>query len=157
MSLSLPRVILLTSISVLAALLGGCAKKLPSMEQQKAYLQNGQILVQQVTSQAVLDVWGPPTYQRREYMQFYTLENGEYVPFFRVPLGEAPHGWDNGVIPGEALFLAYADRGELLGFLQGRLVSRESLPTEKIHDIGKTWEREVRFKTQLEKATSPRH
>lgn len=127
---------------------------LPPLEEQKAQVRNGQVRVHLLTSQAVLDVWGPPTYEHHEYARFFTVENGMYVPFFRVPLGEAPAGWDNGVIPGEADFLAYADRGELLGFLADRLVYRERMSADGIHALGKTWEKEARFKTEIEKSLS---
>ena len=156
MTLPTSRRSVILKLLVFGLLLAACVKKFPTLEEQEAKVRNGQLVMHQLTSRAVLDVWGPPTYERREYMQFFTLENGGYVPFFRVPLGESPTGWDNGVIPGEALFLAYADRGEILGFLNDRLVYREQMSTDSIHGIGKKWEKEDRFKTQLEKSLSPR-
>lgn len=151
---------LLTAI-LLWLLVTACAQTvphlqiLPPLEEQKTLLRNGQLRVHLMTSRAVLDVWGPPTYKHQEYTQFFTLENGVYVPFFRVPLGEAPTGWDAGVLPGEGLFLAYADRGELLGFLADRLVYHEEMSAEGIHSIGKVWDKEAKLKTQIEKSLSP--
>ena len=147
--------------AILFLLVTACAQTLPHLQllpplgEQVALLQNGQLRVQQVTSRAVLVVWGPPTYKHQEYMQFFTLESGMYVPFFRVPLGESPPGWDNGVISGEAQFLAYVDRGELLGFLADRLVYHEPLSAEGIHSIGKMWDKQAKLKTQIEKNLSP--
>lgn len=151
----------LLNAAILSLLVTACAQTvphlqiLPPLEEQKTLLQSGQLRVHLVTSRAVLDVWGPPTYKHQEYTQFFTLESGMYIPFFRVPLGEAPVGWDNGVIPGEAQFLAYAGRGELLGFLEDRLVYREQLSAEGVHSIGKMWDREAKLKTQIEKNLSP--
>lgn len=151
----------LLNAAILSLLITACAQALPHLqilpplEEQKTLLRSGQLRVHLVTSRAVLDVWGPPTYKHQEYTHFFTLESGMYVPFFRVPLGEAPTGWDNGVIPGEAQFLAYADRGELLGFLTDRLVYREQMPAEGIHSIGKMWDKEAKLKTQIEKNLSP--
>src|SRR6185295_16713041 len=141
------RLILLLNLAVMTVLLLACAKKFPTMDEQKMQVRDGQLIMHRLSSRAVLDVWGPPTYERREQMQFFTLENGTYVPFFRVPLGEAPAGWDNGVVSGEAVFLAYVDRGELLAFLDDRLVYREQMPGESLHRIGKKWEKEDRLKT----------
>lgn len=136
-------------------LLGACAPALLSLEQQKAQVRNGQLRVQMVTGRAILDVWGPPSYGHQEYTQFFSMQDGTYLPFFRVPLGEAPSGWDNAVVSGQAQFLAYADRGELLGFLEDRLVYRERMSAAQVHTIGKMWEKEARFKMQMEKALSP--
>lgn len=146
----------LLHLAMTAALVVACAKKFPTVEEQRMQVHNGQLVMHQLSSGALLDVWGPPTYDRREYMRFFTLEDGTYVPFFRVPLGEAPTGWNNGVVPGEAVILAYVDRGELLGFLDDRLVYREHMSAESLHLIGKTWEKEDRFKTPLEKSVAPR-
>jgi hypothetical protein len=141
---------------VLAVLVASsCAKSFPSLDEQKAEVRSGQLRFHVVTSQAVLAEWGAPTYGHREYTQFFPLENGTYVPSFRVPLGEAPSGWDNSMVPGDAIFLVYADRGELLGFLGNRLVYRERMPAEKLHSIGKNWAKEARFKTEMEKNLPP--
>jgi hypothetical protein len=146
----LPRI-----LTVLSLLLTACAQSLPPLEEQKARVRNGQFPFQMMTSRAILDAWGPPTYGHQEYTQFFGLQDGTYVPFFRVSLGEAPPGWDNSVVPGHAQFLAYADRGELLGFLEDRLVYREQMSAEQIHAIGTMWEKEARFKTQMDKASPP--
>jgi len=151
----------LLNAALLWLLVAACAQTvphlqiLPPLSEQQALLRNGQLRVHLMTSRAVLDVWGPPTYKHQEHMQFFTLESGMYIPFFRVPLGEAPAGWDSGVLSGEAQFLAYTDRGELLGFLADRLVYHEQLSAEGIHSIGKMWDKEAKLKTQIEKGLSP--
>ena len=97
-----------------------------------------------LSPQAFVETWGEPTYAHQEDMQFYPVENGNYVPRFRVPVGEWPRGWDSTIVSEEARFLAYADRGELLGFVNDRLVYRERMSTEQIHAVGKMWQRESR-------------
>ena len=124
---------------------------LPSLEEQKARIQRDEIQLHSLTSAAFLEIWGPPNYQHHEQTQFFPVANGNYIPRFQVPLGEPPPGWDSSVVSGEANFLGYADRGELLGFLEDRLVYREQMPSEKIHAIGKLWKREALFKTRVEK------
>ncbi|MBI4400464.1 MAG: hypothetical protein HY581_02390 [Nitrospirae bacterium] len=127
---------------------------LPPLEDQKASLLSGDIRLRSLSSQAFIEVWGPPTYERREQMQFFVVDSGMYIPRFRVPLGESPPGWDSMMASGEAYFLGYAERGELLGFLEGRLVYREQMPAEQIHAVGKQWKKEDLFKTKPE--TPPR-
>ncbi len=134
-----------------ALLLAACA---PSVEQQKAWVQQGDLRLEKISSRAVLDAWGAPAYQFRDFVQFYRLTNGQHVPQFRVPLGEAPTDWDSSADMGVGLFLAYPDRGQLVGFLEDRLVYFEKLPPETIHDIGKMWQREKQFRPQ--RALTPR-
>ncbi len=141
---------LASALPVLMMLVCACGA-LPSPEEQKTRIQRDEIRLHTLTSTAFLETWGPPTYQHHELTQFFRVENGNYVPRFLVPLGEAPPGWDSSFVSGEANFLGYADRGELLGFLEDRLVYREQMPSERIHAIGKLWEREAQFKTRLEK------
>lgn len=134
---------------LLLLLLEACT---PSLEEQKARLRSGEIPLRVLTSRAFLEIWGPPTYEHRELMQFFPVKNGNYVPRFRVPLGEAPAGWESTIVSEPAYFWGYADRGELLGFIEGegRLVYREHMPPEQVHEIGKQWKHEALFKTRLE-------
>lgn len=144
---------------VFAVLLSGTAACslffLPPLEDQKASLLSGDIRLRSLSSQAFIDVWGPPTYERREQTQFFVVDSGMYIPRFRVPLGESPAGWDSMMASGEAYFLGYADQGELLGFLEGRLVYREQMPADQIHAVGKQWKKEDQFKTKLETPLPP--
>lgn len=151
----------LLKVSLILPILLVCAC-LPPVEEQKTMIRKNEIRLRALSSQAFIETWGPPAYERREVTQFFVTGNG-YVPRFRVSLGEPPAGWNSEVISGEAYFLAYPDRGELLGFLQEevyvlelfglqkeRLIYREHLPAEQIHLVGKAWQREDRFKTGLE-------
>lgn len=143
-------------LTLLSLIAGACTlQPLPPLEEQKARILNNDIGLRTLTSQAFLETWGEPTYEHYESMQFFPVANGNYIPSFRVPLGEFPPGWDNSIVSEEALFLGYADRGELLGFLEDRLVYREQMPAEKIHAVGKQWKREELFKTRLETPSAP--
>ena len=130
---------------------GACGLySLPPLEEQKARILSDQITLRALTAQAFLEAWGEPTYSHSEPMQFFPVASGNYIPRFRVPLGESPPGWDDSIVSEHALFLGYADRGELLGFLEKRLIYREHLPAEQIHAIAAQWKREELFKTRLE-------
>ena len=143
-------------LSVCMVLASACSNViLPSLNEQKARIHRDEIRLHTLTSAAFLDTWGLPTYEQQEQMQFFPVESGNFIPLFRIPPGELPPGWDSTVVSGEARFLAYADRGELLGFLEDRLVYREQMPTEKIHAIGKLWKKEALFKTRVEKEPLP--
>lgn len=107
-----------------------------------------------LTSRAFLETWGPATYEHRELTQFFPVANGNYIPRFRVPVGEPPPGWHDAAVAGEGYFLGYVDRGELLGFLDDRLVYRERMSAEQLRAIGKMWQYESQFKTGLESGTA---
>lgn len=139
-------------ILVLAAALLACAG--PTMDEQRAQILNDDIRFEQQTVQAFLDAWGKPTYIHRERMQFFILENGNSLPRFRVPMGEAPQDWTTKVLSEDSVFFGYPDRGELLGFVDGWVIYREHVATDVVHTLGKNWEREERFKTRLETPAS---
>ena len=121
-----------------------------TLEEQKAQIQNEKIHFNGLTIQAFLETWGKPAYTHRERMQFYTLDDGNSIPRFRTPMGEPPQGWSTAIISEDSIFFGYPERGELLGFAEGRLVYREQVPAAEVHSIGKTWAREDMFKTRLE-------
>ena len=122
----------------------------PTLEQQKAQIRDNKIHSEVLTVQALLETWGKPTYTHRERMQFYTLDDGNSIPRFRAPMGEAPQGWTTAIISEDSTFFGYPERGELLGFVDGLLVYREQIPAAEIHSIAKAWAHEDRFKTRLE-------
>lgn len=137
-------------LSVLAVVLlvfAGCAVPL---EEQKTHIRKNSFPFHVLSMQAFLETWGKPTYVHQETTQFYPVKTGNYVPRFRAPLGEPPPDWDASVVSEPAIFLGYTDRGELLGFIEDRLVYREQMPVSKIHEIGKNWQHEAIFKTRLE-------
>jgi hypothetical protein len=138
---ALPRI-----VASLWLLLPACSLSLP---EQKALIQRHDLRLHKLSSEAVLQSWGAPAYEHRELTQFYRLSNGQLVPQFRVPIGESPKDWDLSMELGEGYFLAYPDRGELLGFFDDRLVYREQLKAEQIQEIGKGWRHESRFKMNL--------
>ena len=130
---------------------GACSlPSLPPLEEQKARILSNQIALRALTSQAFIETWGQPTYIHYESTQFFPVANGNYIPRFRVPVGEYPPEWDDSIVSEQALFLGYPDRGELLGFIEKRLVYREQMPAEQIHAIAAQWKREELFKTRLE-------
>ena len=130
-------------VASLLLLLPACSL---SLSEQKALIQRNDLRLHKLSSEAVLQSWGAPAYELREWTQFFRLSNGQLVPQFRVPLGDSPKDWDMSMEPGTGYFLAYPDRGELLGFFDDRLVYREQLKAEQIHEIGKVWQHESRFK-----------
>lgn len=147
---AMPSLVVAAICFSVAACAGG-----PKLEEQKAQILDNKIHFKGLTSQAFLETWGKPTYTHRERVQFYTLEDGNSIPRFRVPLGELPQGWATAIIYDDSLFYGYADRGELLGFAEGRLVYREQLPAAEIHSIGKAWARDDLFKSRLEAPGAP--
>ncbi|TAJ08878.1 MAG: hypothetical protein EPO61_08210 [Nitrospirae bacterium] len=122
------------------------------MDVQKAHIKNNELIGQVLGPEAFVQVWGPPTYAHGEHAQFLPADNGNWVPSFRIPMGQAPAGWDATIRTGDGYFMIYLERGELLGFLEGRLVSREKLGAEHLHTIGKVWKQEDIYKTGLEKS-----
>ena len=137
---------------VIATLLVACSG-LPSLDQQKRLVAVGDIRVHQLTPRAFVETWGPPTYIHQQFTHFFGMQDGRLIPQARMALGESPQGWETGLEAGDALFLAYADQGQYLVFLDERLVYQEPMTAEKIHAVGKTWKYESQFKTRLESPT----
>ena len=133
---------------LIAVALTGC---LLDLEEQKRHIRANDLPLKRLTPQAFLDVWGAPTYQYESDAQFYPVADGQYVPSFRVPAGEVPRNWNASIVSGTGRFLAYPDRGELLGFLANRLVYRERLPAAQLHSLGATWAREDKLRTSIER------
>jgi hypothetical protein len=131
----------------------GCAG--PTLAEQKAQILDNKIHFEGLSVQAFLDTWGKPAYTHSERMQFFTLDDGNSIPRFRTPLGEAPPGWSMAILSADSIFFGYPDRGELLGFADGRLVYREKVTADEVHAIGKAWAREDLFKTRLETPNAP--
>ncbi len=123
---------------------------LPPVEVQKQFIDKNEFPLQQLSPQAFQQTWGDASFTHLERTQFFEMPDKSLIPRFRVPLGETPEGWDGDLAGGVALFLAYADRGWLLGFLNDRLVYREQFPPQQLHALGTQWKREAEFKTRLE-------
>src|SRR5215216_2028354 len=123
---------LVIGVSLAAVLLIGsaCARIFPlPLDEQKSRIEAGQFRGAILQRQAFVELWGPPTYSHAEVTHFFVAPDGSYIPEFRVPLGEAPSGWDGSAVFADAVFLGYPERGELLGFVDDRLMSREQLST----------------------------
>ncbi len=148
-------------VALLALTSGACETYrkmvyLPPLSEQMALIRNNDIRIHKLSTTAFLEMWGPPTYERQERTAFFVLDSGEYVPTFRVPLGEAPPGWTSKVANGEGHFFLYEDRGELLAFLEDvlpeeRLVYRERLSPQDLDAVVKLWKRNDQMKLRLEK------
>ncbi|WP_447980321.1 hypothetical protein [Candidatus Nitrospira bockiana] len=136
-------------VALLLAAAIGC--HVVTLEEQKSAIRHSDFRLHVLSPEAFLETWGDPTYSHLEQMQFYPVKNGSYVPRFRTAPAEPPPDWREAQIVSEpGLFFVYADREELLAFIDGRLVYREHLPAEDLHKIAKTWKYEGQFKTRLE-------
>ena len=128
----------------------GCSLFPASLDEQKRYISEGHFHARPISRRAFLELWGPPLYEHVELTQFFPAPNGNYVPAFRMKLGETPPGWDGTIVSDTGDFWGYPERGELLGFIEEQLVYREQLSTERIHAIAKKWQFESQFKSRLE-------
>jgi hypothetical protein len=136
----------LSLVSLLS--LAGCGSL--SFEEQQRRIREHTLQLRVLTAEAFLTTWGPPTYHYDGLVQFYPLHDGQLVPSFLVPTGEAPKNWDSTIVSGVGRFLAYADRGEVLGFLDNRLVYFAQVPSAHVHALGKAWASELKFRTRTE-------
>lgn len=132
----------------------GC-KSLPTLEQQELLVQANNLVLDQITSRAVVNTWGKPPLYHSEFSYFFVMPDFSVIPRSRVATGEAPRGWKAGVHAGEGVYFAYPDRGWLLVFLDDRLVYKEELKAEDLHALAKSWAYEDRFKTRLDEVYTP--
>jgi hypothetical protein len=147
----------LIGVSLAAALLvfSSCMFVPPPLEEQKRQIDAGQFYGRILEPRAFLELWGEPTYLHTETAQFLRAPDGRYVPVFRLGMGEVPAGWDGSIVVESCQFMAYPERGELLGFVHDQLLYREQLSTQAIHAIAKKWQYEGQFKTRLEAPSKP--
>ena len=111
---------------------------MPTLEEQERLVQADNLLLDQVTTKAVVSVWGIPPLYRSEFTHFFVMPDFSLIPHPRVAIGEAPKGWKAGVHAGEGVYFAYLDRGWLLVFLDECLVYKEKLKSEELHVLAKT-------------------
>lgn len=129
----------------------GC-QSLPPLGEQERLVRNKQLTVHQISPKAFVNVWGKPVYHHSAFTQFFVMPDRSMIPRSRVPIGEAPEGWEASFEAGDGVFLGYPEQGWVLVFLDDRLVYREELKADKVHELGKMWQFEDRFKTSLEGA-----
>lgn len=131
--------------------LTGC-QGAPTLQEQEQYVRHNNLLLDRVTTRAVVNVWGEPPYHHSEFTHFFVMPDRSMIPSSRVVHGEVPKGWDAGVNAGEGVFFVYPDRGWLLVFLDEHLVYREELKADELNRIVNAWAYEDRFKTRLDGA-----
>ncbi len=132
----------------------GC-KGMPTLEEQERLVQADDLVLDQITTKAVVRAWGTPPLYHSEFTHFFVMPDFRVIPQSRVATGEVPKGWQSGVHAGEGVYFAYPDRGWLLVFLDERLVYKEQLMREELRVLGKTWSYEDRFKTRLDETFTP--
>jgi hypothetical protein len=130
-------------------------KNMPTLEQQEHLVQANDLVLDQITTRAVVNAWGKPPLYHSEFSHFFVMPDFSVIPRSRVATGEAPKGWTAGVHAGEGVYFAYPDRGWLLVFLDDRLVYKEELTASELHVLAKAWAYEDRFKTRLDEVSPP--
>ena len=145
------------AVVVLVVALGsalGCSG-MPSLEEQERHVRDNELVLHQLTPRAFVGAWGAPTYQHAEFMQFFGMKDDSLMPQSRLASGEPPRGWEVHIEAGDALFLAYPDRGWLVVFLEERLVYREALTAAQLHALGRGWQHEDKFRSRFEVPPAP--
>jgi hypothetical protein len=139
---------------VILVVVGGC-KGMPTLEQQEQLVRANNLMLEHVTTRAVVNVWGEPPYHRSEFTHFFVMPDRSMIPPSRVVAGEYPKGWGWGVHAGEGVFFAFPDRGWLLVFLDEQLVYKEELKAAEMQALVEAWDYEDRFRTRLDDAPEP--
>ena len=132
----------------------GCSG-MPSLEEQERHVRANELRLNQLTPPAFVRAWGAPAYQHAEFMQFFGMKDDELIPRSRLAIGEPPRGWEVRIEAGDALFLAYPERGWLVVFFEEKLVYREALTAAKLHELGRSWQHEDKFRSRFEVPATP--
>ena len=128
---------------------------MPPLEEQERHVRDNELVLHQLTPRAFVGAWGMPAYQHAEFMQFFGMKDDSLIPRSRLAIGEPPPGWEVRIEAGDALFLAYPDRGWLVVFFEERLVYREALTAEQLHALGRSWQHEDKFRSRFEVPAAP--
>ena len=123
---------------------------MPALEEQERLVRANELVLHQLTPRAFVGAWGAPTYQRAEFMQFFGMKDESLIPRSRLASGEPPRGWEVRMEAGDGLFLAYPDHGWLVVFFEERLVYREALTAVQLHELGRSWKHEDKFRSRFE-------
>lgn len=144
---------LLTAVIGLLALVHvvGC-KGMPPLAQQEQMVRANNLVLEKITTRAVVNVWGKPPHHHSEFTHFFVMPDRSMIPRSRVVAGEPPKGWDSMVHAGDGVFFAYPDRGWLLVFLDEQLVYKEELKPEQMQSLVNAWAYEDRFRTRIDGA-----
>jgi len=140
-------------VAAIGAVLG--CSGMPALEEQERHVRNNELVLHQLTPRAFVGAWGMPTYQHTEFMQFFGMKDDSLIPRSRVASGEPPRGWEGLIESGDSLFLAYPDRGWLVVFFEERLVYREALTAAQLHELGRSWQHDDKFRSRFEKPATP--
>ena len=81
---------------LVAILSAGCSS-LPSLDQQKQLVQQGDYRIHQLPPRAFVETWGEPTYTHQQFTHFFGMQDGQLIPQSRMALGESPQGWETGL------------------------------------------------------------
>ena len=128
---------------------------MPTLEEQERLVRANELVLHQLTPPAFVGAWGAPAYQRTEFMQFFGMKDESLIPRSRLASGEPPRGWEIHMESGDSLFLAYPDRGWLVVFFEERLVYREALTAVQLHELGRSWKHEDKFRSRFEAPAAP--
>ena len=147
---------LVVVIALMAGLwaLAACSR-MPPLPDQERKIRSNDLTLRQLEPRAFVRAWGMPPYQHMEFMPFFGMKDGSLVPRSRLAVGTAPPGWEAAIDAGEALFLAYPEQGWLVVFLDEVFVYREELSADKLHEIGRAWAHEDKFRTKIEREPRP--
>ena len=135
--------------------LGAGCRTPPTLDQQEQMVRANNLVLDQITTRAVVNVWGTPPHHHTEFANFFVMPDFSMIPRSRVPTGEVPKGWDAGVHGGEGVFFAYPDRGWLLVFLDEHLVYKETMKPDELQALVKAWAYQDRFKTPVDGTPQP--
>ena len=134
--------------------LAGCSM-MPPLGEQERRIRNNELTLRKLEPRAFVRAWGMPTYQHMEFTPFFGLKDGSMVPRSRLAVGSSPPGWEAAIDAGDALFLAYPDKGWLVVFMDEIFVYREELSADKLHEMGRAWAHEDKFRTKIELESRP--
>ena len=131
----------------------GCTS-IPLAEQERR-IKNNDFPIRKLEPRAFVRAWRIPSRHQTHLGRWFGIKDGSLVPRSRLAVGAAPPGWEAAIDAGDALFLAYPDRGWLVVFMDEIFVYREELTADQLHELGRAWAHEDKFRTKIELQPSP--